>query len=55
MLQDSSGRDTTMLFGFARDLLRLRKQNSACETLSSSLAMIDHACLTHLSLTPSIF
>jgi DNA polymerase-1 len=26
LLQDSSGRDTTMLFGFARDLLRLRKQ-----------------------------
>jgi len=26
LLQDASGRDTTMLFGFARDLLRLRKQ-----------------------------
>ena len=26
LLQDSSGRDSTMLFGFARDLLRLRKQ-----------------------------
>jgi hypothetical protein len=26
LLHDSSGRDTTMLFGFARDLLRLRKQ-----------------------------
>ena len=26
LLQDSSGRDTTLLFGFARDLLRLRKQ-----------------------------
>ncbi len=26
LLQDSRGRDTTMLFGFARDLLRLRKQ-----------------------------
>jgi len=26
LLQDSHGRDTTMLFGFARDLLRLRKQ-----------------------------
>jgi len=26
LLRDSSGRDTTMLFGFARDLLRLRKQ-----------------------------
>jgi len=26
LLQESSGRDTTMLFGFARDLLRLRKQ-----------------------------
>jgi hypothetical protein len=26
LLQDLSGRDTTMLFGFARDLLRLRKQ-----------------------------
>src|SRR5437773_9623205 len=26
LLQDSSGRDTSMLFGFARDLLRLRKQ-----------------------------
>jgi DNA polymerase I len=26
LLQDSSGRDTTMLFGFARDLLRLRKK-----------------------------
>src|SRR5437660_3229206 len=26
LLQDSSGRDTTELFGFARDLLRLRKQ-----------------------------
>jgi DNA polymerase-1 len=26
LLQDSSGRDATMLFGFARDLLRLRKQ-----------------------------
>ena len=26
LLQDSNGRDTTMLFGFARDLLRLRKQ-----------------------------
>jgi hypothetical protein len=26
LLQDSKGRDTTMLFGFARDLLCLRKQ-----------------------------
>src|SRR6516225_2188132 len=26
LLQDSSARDTTMLFGFASDLLRLRKQ-----------------------------
>ena len=26
LLQDSSGRDTTILFGFARDLPRLRKQ-----------------------------
>ncbi len=26
LLHDTSGRDTTMLFGFARDLLRLRKQ-----------------------------
>lgn len=26
LLHDSSGRDTTMLFGFARELLRLRKQ-----------------------------
>ena len=26
LLHDSSGYDTTMLFGFARDLLRLRKQ-----------------------------
>ena len=26
LLQDSSGRDTTILFGFARDLLRLRKE-----------------------------
>src|SRR5215472_14345023 len=26
LLHDLSGRDTTMLFGFARDLLRLRKQ-----------------------------
>ena len=26
LLQDSSGRDSTMLFGFARDLLHLRKQ-----------------------------
>jgi DNA polymerase-1 len=26
LLHDSSGRDSTMLFGFARDLLRLRKQ-----------------------------
>jgi DNA polymerase-1 len=26
LLQDSRGRDTTLLFGFARDLLRLRKQ-----------------------------
>ena len=26
LLHDSSGRDTTILFGFARDLLRLRKQ-----------------------------
>src|SRR2546425_766706 len=26
LLRDSNGRDTTMLFGFARDLLRMRKQ-----------------------------
>jgi hypothetical protein len=26
LLQDSSGHDTAMLFGLARDLLRLRKQ-----------------------------
>ena len=26
LLQDSSGRDSTMLFGFVHDLLRLRKQ-----------------------------
>jgi len=26
LLQDSSGRDTTMLFGFARDLLRMRQR-----------------------------
>ena len=26
LLQDPSGRDTTLLFGFTRDLLRLRKQ-----------------------------
>jgi hypothetical protein len=26
LLHDSNGRDTTMLFGFTRDLLRLRKQ-----------------------------
>ena len=33
LLHDSGGRDTTMLFGFARDLLRLRKQLGMRKTL----------------------
>src|SRR6266481_1971370 len=39
LLQDSRGRDTTMLFGFARDLLRLRKQLG----MRKALTLFDNA------------
>jgi len=42
LLQDSSGRDTTMLFGFARDLLRLRKQLGMRKAL---IVIGDEPCL----------
>jgi len=42
LLRDSRGRDATMLFGFARDLLRLRKQLGMREAL---IVIGDEACL----------
>jgi DNA polymerase I len=42
LLQDSSARDTTMLFGFARDLLRLRKQLGMRKAL---IVIGDEPCL----------
>jgi len=42
LLQDSSGRDTTELFGFARDLLRLRKQLGMQKAL---IVIGDEPCL----------
>ncbi len=52
LLQDSSGRDTTMLFGFARDLLRLRKQLG----MRKSLIVIgdDGPCLPDLLISDAI-
>lgn len=54
LLQNSSGCDTTLLFGFARDLLRLRKQLG----MRKALVVIGDdgsACLTRSFLTLSIF
>src|SRR5215469_4293471 len=52
LLQDSSGRDTTMLFGFARDLLRLRKQLG----MRKALVVIgdDGPCLPDLLISDAI-
>ena len=52
LLQDSSGRDTTMLFGFARDLLRLRKQLG----IRKALVVIgnDGPCLTNSLVSDTI-
>ena len=52
LLQDSSGRDTTMLFGFARDLLRLRKQfgmRKALIVLGNDLAYLPDSCISEIA------